>query len=820
MLTATHEGHGTPTDLMQPPANPSDPRATVVHTTGDTAALPSIPGYRVIKKLGQGGMATVYMATQVALDRPVSIKVMERDALADETSMQRFENEARTIARLSHPNIVAIHEIGRTDDGRMYYSMPFLPNGDLAQRNLDQDDGRIIEVLYTLLSALDYAHERGIVHRDVKLENVLFDADNRPLLADFGIAMSKHDDVRITTAGFAVGSSAYMAPEQARGDVVDGRADLYSVGVLTYELLTGQLPFRSTDAFALALMHAQKDIPRLPPAKKHWQAFVDKAMAKEPAQRFANAKEMIDALERIAHRSGKQISRHVLRTIAPGDNGSGVKRVGLIGLASAVVLAGGLYAMRDRLPGFGNAATTPAPSTSIASPASPASSATTIPVASPAASNASTTTAMPTNTTASPATASLPAAPIPTPASPTPTTAAAGVALGNARSELDRGNLILPADRNAVDLTLAAWELAPGTADSKTLVNDVLKALATKEAMAIAAGNDQRAEEFDKKAVVLDSATIGVSAPAWKASRTAASNALQARARGEAADPAGLARTQALAGKLGVQLASTTASTAPASPLPVSPTSQGPSIASTGIDPGFVKLHGPIGIYPAAAIATAEVTRRDYASFASATHRTATACSPDERNAAQQNQQGGWNQRQGRYGGGRGGRGGRFGWNRQPESAPAPAYPGLNWNDPGYPQSSDHPVVCVSWNDAHAYADWLGQRTGHRYRLPSSAEWRLAITSGVGSASAGGGTVAARSGSPNGLGLYGLDGNVTEWLGDCAFGCERHQVAGRSWRNRGNDQIPGGRLADHAFDDVGFRLVEVLDDTHPAGQAR
>jgi serine/threonine protein kinase len=125
-------------------------------------------------------MATVYLATQQSLDRPVSIKVMEREALQDETSMQRFENEARTIAKLSHPGIVGIHEVGRTSDGRMYYIMPYLANGDLSQRDLRNDEPRIVDVLRTLLSALDYAHVRGFVHRDVKQENVLFDADNRP----------------------------------------------------------------------------------------------------------------------------------------------------------------------------------------------------------------------------------------------------------------------------------------------------------------------------------------------------------------------------------------------------------------------------------------------------------------------------------------------------------------------------------------------------------------------------------------------------------------------------------------------------------------
>ncbi|HTA65980.1 MAG TPA: serine/threonine-protein kinase [Xanthomonadaceae bacterium] len=348
---------------------PSDPKDAAVPSRGADAGFPRIPGYRTQKRLGRGGMATVYLATQESLDRPVSIKVMEGDALADGIAGQRFENEARTIARLSHPNIVAIYEVGRTGDGRLYYVMPYLGSGDLTQRDLREDETRIVEVLRSLLSALGYAHARGIVHRDVKRGNVLFDADDRPMLADFGIALSKSEDARITTAGLAVGSSGYMAPEQARGDVVDGRADLYSVGVLAYELLTGELPYDASDGLALALMHAQDPIPRLPQGKRHWQPFIDRAMAKPRDARYRNAQEMAQALDPIERRSGRQVSSRVLRTIDRTVERGRWK--GLLALASGavVLVAGGLYA-RDRFASHGG---TPAPAVA-ASPASAASS--------------------------------------------------------------------------------------------------------------------------------------------------------------------------------------------------------------------------------------------------------------------------------------------------------------------------------------------------------------------------------------------------------------------------------------------------------------
>jgi serine/threonine-protein kinase PpkA len=254
--------------------------------------------------------------------------VTEFETLQDETSKQRFENEARTIAKLSHLGIVGIYEVGRTLDGRMYYIMPYLANGDLSQRDLRNDEAQIISLLRTLLAALDYAHTHGIVHRDVKGENVLFDAHDRPHLTDFGIAISKRDTSRLTSVGLSVGSSGYMAPEQARGEAVDGRADLYSVGVLAFELLTGKLPFHSSDALALALMHANDAIPRLPADKQHWQGFIDRAMAKLPSKRFASAPQMLQALDKLGR-----------------DGGS--KKIAVATLAGVLLIASALYSMQS-----------------------------------------------------------------------------------------------------------------------------------------------------------------------------------------------------------------------------------------------------------------------------------------------------------------------------------------------------------------------------------------------------------------------------------------------------------------------------------------
>lgn len=261
--------------------------------------LPSIPGYVFETALGSGGMATVYRARQLALDRPVAVKVLRafgRDA--DELN-QRFEQEAKLIAALDHPHIVAIFEVTRTDAGDACYVMPLLAHGDLASRAKPMPEGEIKRILTGLLEALAHAHARGVVHRDVKSANVLFDARGTPLLADFGVAFKVASSARLTSHGRAVGSSQTMSPEQARGEAVDGRSDLYSVGCLAYELLTGSPPYDGDDFLAVALKHQQETIPRLSSGFAHWQPFFDRALAKRPEDRFADAREMASALARI-----------------------------------------------------------------------------------------------------------------------------------------------------------------------------------------------------------------------------------------------------------------------------------------------------------------------------------------------------------------------------------------------------------------------------------------------------------------------------------------------------------------------------------------
>ncbi len=252
--------------------------------------MPDLDGYAVEAPLGRGGMADVWLGTQLALDRKVAIKALRDEG--DAAQVRRFEQEAKLIAALEHPHIVPIIDIRRSRQGQLCYVMRYLPNGDLSKRSLPLAPDVVRKLLKALLHALGTAHAKGIVHRDVKPENVLFDELNRPRLSDFGIAISGDGHGRLTKHGETIGSTPYMSPEQARGAALDARSDLYSVGVMTFELLTGRRPYVGADVEVL-LKHQLDPIPALPMALSAWQRYIERAMAKRPEDRFASAAEMI-----------------------------------------------------------------------------------------------------------------------------------------------------------------------------------------------------------------------------------------------------------------------------------------------------------------------------------------------------------------------------------------------------------------------------------------------------------------------------------------------------------------------------------------------
>ncbi len=256
-----------------------------------------IPGFDIEGEIGVGAMATVYVATQRSLERKVALKIMAAPLAADSTFCERFLREGKNLARLSHPHTVTIHDIGNVGD--LYYmAMEYLPNGTLKERvaaGLNAEQG--LTYIRQIASALGYAHAQGLVHRDVKPANILFRANGSAVLSDFGIAKSLDDRTQFTHAGFAIGTPNYMSPEQARGLEIDGRADLYALGVILYEMLVGKLPYHGTDALSTALAHLTEPLPELPIHHGRYQHILSKLLAKHRDERFTDAAELIAALD-------------------------------------------------------------------------------------------------------------------------------------------------------------------------------------------------------------------------------------------------------------------------------------------------------------------------------------------------------------------------------------------------------------------------------------------------------------------------------------------------------------------------------------------
>jgi serine/threonine-protein kinase PpkA len=261
-----------------------------------------IPGYELLRTLGSGGMSVVYLALQRSLDRNVAIKIMKRVGLASSEEAKQFERrfllEGRTMAALPHRNIVAVYDIV-TEDEIAYIVMEYLDGGTLSDRMRGgMSLGQVLSVIVQTATALEYAHSRGIVHRDLKSSNIMFRDGVVPVLTDFGIARQQDSAATaLTQAGMMVGTPQYMSPEQINGQIVDGRADQYSLGVLFYELLTGTQPFTGDTALAVLMAHLTKEAAPLPAEFAGFQDIVGRMMAKDREQRYPNLAEFITELK-------------------------------------------------------------------------------------------------------------------------------------------------------------------------------------------------------------------------------------------------------------------------------------------------------------------------------------------------------------------------------------------------------------------------------------------------------------------------------------------------------------------------------------------
>ncbi|HJW74805.1 MAG TPA: protein kinase, partial [Thermoleophilia bacterium] len=265
--------------------------------------------YRVLRALGGGGMADVFLAEDTALARLVAVKVLHGNLARNEQYVERFRREAQAAAALGHPNIVAIYDRGTADDVS-FIVMEYVRGETLKERI--RRGGRIrpeeaVEVALRLLDGLRFAHERHIVHRDVKAQNVLVDGAGTVKIADFGIA--RVGSSGLTDTGARMGTVQYVSPEQARGVPADERSDLYSLGVILYEMLSGRLPFAAENDVALALKHASEPPPALasvvPGLPVELDRITARALAKDPETRYQTAAEFASDLRRL-RRNGEQ----------------------------------------------------------------------------------------------------------------------------------------------------------------------------------------------------------------------------------------------------------------------------------------------------------------------------------------------------------------------------------------------------------------------------------------------------------------------------------------------------------------------------------
>jgi len=255
--------------------------------------------YELREELGQGGMATVYRAYDPLFKREVALKILKQELLNDLQVRERFESETKIVAKLEHAAIVPVYDVGR-DNNQLFFVMRYMAGGSLSERiqkgSLSLSD--VAGIIQRLAAALDYAHYKDVIHRDLKPGNILFDEYNNAYISDFGIAKLAQASTRLANSGI-IGTPTHMSPEQARGEEVDGRSDIYSLGVILFEMLSGQTPFEATTPLGMALKHATEPAPHIldinPNLPAGVEAVIKKALAKKPEQRYDSGTEFANA---------------------------------------------------------------------------------------------------------------------------------------------------------------------------------------------------------------------------------------------------------------------------------------------------------------------------------------------------------------------------------------------------------------------------------------------------------------------------------------------------------------------------------------------
>lgn len=287
------------------------------------ADVPEIPGCEIIAGLKRGGMATVFLGVQKKLNRKVAVKILEASLLKDKNTAARFDQEARTAAGLTHSNIIQIFDAGRVANFH-YIVMEYLEE-TLRDRMKRNPGGRMhpeitIDIIEEMMKALDYAHFRGVYHRDIKPDNIMFRQDSTPVLTDFGIARVFDAPDRLTKSNMIMGTVDYMSPEQCKAEQdIDGRSDTYSLGVVLYEMLTGDTPYKGNSQLSVAIRHIEKPVPVLPHELCRYQPLIDNMMAKDREKRLSSGPEFDKLLYKILTGSANSTSQAAESTLNAGE---------------------------------------------------------------------------------------------------------------------------------------------------------------------------------------------------------------------------------------------------------------------------------------------------------------------------------------------------------------------------------------------------------------------------------------------------------------------------------------------------------------------
>ncbi len=821
-----------------------------------------IPGYEVKREIDANNVATVYLAQQASLDREVALKVMAATLAEDPAFAQRFMQEARTLASLAHPHVVAVYDVGVAPGNRYYFSMQYLSGGDFAARvQRGMDDTALFETVEGVAQALDYVHQRGLIHRDVKPGNILYDVSNMPILTDFGIARAIGTSAGSTGTDFSKVTGHYISPEQARGATLDARADLYSLGALTYFGLTGKPPYDGVDGFAVAYAHVFEPIPRLPAERAHWQPLIDRALAKEPSQRFASAQEFLDALNKVmqgrialvtghptppppsaaalrpeitqpapplsdraaapvapvpAYATSVQATPQIAAAVPPiapaGKTGDAQtararSRWPLFAAAAAALLIG-FVVYTQFIP---RAPTEKGPlrvqATPIGAPAAGSTSTNMVVNPDSAAKAVSTdATAIPSLDAAEAAVSEfVPVTDVyalPTVVDPV----SEAIRLG--RIDFASQRLTTPPGTNALERFQFVLSRDPKNKIAKQAIVDIAKKYIQLADKSQAGGDTSAYLQFltnaDDVAKTLDEGADVRQDIATRRAKLAEPYLAQARSATAELDKAA-------------------AKTAYEKVLEIDPNNatalDGLKLVATIGQPGFVfhdkigdSAQGPDLLILAGgktAVARHDVTRGEFRRYWNAAGRAAFA-------------------------------------GKEPACRDRESFfrssRDRTWQSPGFDQDDSHPVVCVSWAEAAAYAQWLSHQTGKRYRLLSVAEFnQLAAraTSDCKTANLADAAFNRKYDSHDGAscddgfadtapathfqsgGVHDASGNVRVWVAACgngsavpsAGGCRDYLAKGRSWMSAPKDAATGGDSfgADVGLNSVGVRVAREVD---------